>query len=116
MKKILVADDDPAICDALQFMLEDEGYNVYTTSNGNTIEKCNVEIPDLLLLDIWMSGEDGREVCKAIKINEQTTQLPVILISASPDLARSAKEAGANAFVAKPFKMDQLISVVKKYI
>lgn len=114
-KKILVADDDPAICDAVQFMLEEEGYTVSTTVNGETIYKMETDFPDLLLLDIWMSGQDGREICKYLKKKELTQNIPIIMVSASRDIEESAKEAGANDFLAKPFKMDDLLNKIAKY-
>ncbi|MBA3723337.1 MAG: response regulator transcription factor [Candidatus Levybacteria bacterium] len=114
-KKILIADDDPAICDAVQFMLEEEGYSVDTTVNGETIYKMEKDFPDLLLLDIWMSGQDGREICKYLKKKTLTKNIPVIMISASRDISESAKESGADDFLAKPFKMDDLLGIIAKY-
>jgi CheY-like chemotaxis protein len=115
-KTILVADDDPAICDALSFMLEEEGYRVLTTVNGATIYKMEKEFPDLLLLDIWMSGQDGREICKYLKKKEQTKDIPIIILSASRDIEKSAEEAGADDFLAKPFQMDELLKKVAYYV
>jgi CheY-like chemotaxis protein len=115
-KKILVADDDPAIVDAIQMMLELEGYEVDTTVNGATIYKMEKEYPDLLLLDIWMSGQDGREVCKYLKKNPATKHIPIILVSASRDVAQSAKDAGADDFIEKPFQMDDLLKTVAKHV
>jgi CheY-like chemotaxis protein len=114
-KKIIVADDDPAICDALQYMLEDEGYEVTTTVNGETIYKMEKEFPDLLLLDIWMSGQDGREICRYLKKKELTKHIPIIMISAARDIAESAKASGADDFIEKPFVMDDLLQKVAKY-
>lgn len=114
-KKILVADDDPAILDALQMILELEGYEVDTTADGQTIYKMKKEYPNLLLLDIWMSGHDGREICKSLKKDPLTKRIPVILISASRNLSNSAKEAGADDFIEKPFEMDQLLEKVRKF-
>jgi DNA-binding response OmpR family regulator len=116
VKKILVADDDPAICDAIQFMLQEEGYTVQTTINGETIYKMKKDYPDLLLLDIWMSGEDGREICKYLKKHKNTKNIPVILVSASRDIAKSALDAGADDFITKPFEMDDLLNCVAKHI
>src|SRR5258708_16239759 len=82
MKKILVADDDLAICDSLQFMLEEEGYSVATTLNGETVQKLEKEFPDLLLLDIWMSWQDGREICNQLKNQLASKHIPIILVSA----------------------------------
>lgn len=116
MKKILVADDDPAIVDSIQMILEMEGYAVDTTVDGETIYKMEKEYPDLLLLDIWMSGEDGRDVCKFLKKSSLTKKIPIIMISASRDVKESAKQAGANDFLAKPFEMEDLLNIVKKHI
>lgn len=115
-KKILVADDDPAIVDALQLMLEDAGYDVETTVNGESVKDICVDCPDLLLLDIWMSGIDGRDVCKFIKTQDLTKDIPVIMISANKDTAKIAREAGADDFLAKPFDMDELLGKIEKYI
>src|SRR5581483_10219711 len=93
-KKILIADDDPSICDSLKMMLELEGYIVDTTVDGETIYKMEQEYPDLLLLDIWMNGQDGREICKYLKKEPHTKDIPIIMLSASRDVQKSAEEAG----------------------
>ena len=111
-KKILVADDDPAILDAIKMILELEGYVVDTTIDGKTIYKMEKDYPDVLLLDIWMSGQDGRTICRYLKKNLLTKHIPIILISASRDIRQSAKEAGADDFLAKPFEMNELLQKV----
>lgn len=116
MKTILVADDDPAIVDALQLMLETVGYEVKTTVDGNKVKELRSEFPDLLLLDIWMSGQDGRDICKYLKGKSETQHIPIIMISANKDTAKIAKEVGADDFVAKPFEMDELLHKVAKHI
>lgn len=115
LKKILVADDDPAIVDSIRMILEVEGYDVDTTVDGETIYKMEKEYPDVLLLDIWMSGQDGRDICRYLKNDPLTLHIPIIMISASRDIEVSAKDAGADDFLAKPFEMDDLISKVEKY-
>lgn len=112
--KITVADDDPGILDAVGMMLEMEGYQVNATLNGNTILNFEDELPDLYVLDIWMSGSDGRDLCKKLKSTELTKNIPVILISASTDLKRSAETAGADDFLAKPFDIDILLAKIQK--
>lgn len=115
-KTILVADDDPAILDSIQIILEDEGYNVITTVNGETVAKMFEEQPDLLLLDIWMSGQDGRDICKALKSQDTTRHIPIIMISANKDTEEMAKISGANDFLSKPFEIDDLLKKVKKHL
>lgn len=114
-KTIMIADDDPAILDALEMLLQDEGYNVVTSSNGDTFQKVNETLPDLLLLDIWMSGEDGREVAKVLKKEKSTKHIPIVMISASKDIDKSARDSGADDFLAKPFEIDELLTLVTKY-
>ena len=116
VKKVLVADDDPAILDVMRMMLEFEGYEVSTTANGATILQMDSGFPDLLLLDIWMSGTDGRELCRKLKLNEKTKKIPVVLVSASKDIEHSAREAGADDFIAKPFEMNELLQKIEKNI
>jgi DNA-binding response OmpR family regulator len=115
-KKILVAEDDPGILDMVSMMLEDEGYVVKKTANGKTVPDLMKFHPDLLLLDIWMSGMDGRDICKKIKSEEDTKNIPVIIMSANKDTETIAKECGADNFIAKPFEMDEMITKVKQYI
>ncbi len=114
-KKILVADDDPAILDAVKIILEDEGYEVDTTVDGETVVKMFEDQPDLLLLDIWMSGQDGRDICKALKAQQTTKHIPIIMVSANRDTEDIAREAGANDFLGKPFDIDKLLEKVKKF-
>lgn len=109
----MIADDDPGIVDAVEMMLEFEGYIVTSTVDGATVLDMKEELPDLLLLDIWMSGEDGRDICKKLKSENITKNIPVIMISASRDIKDSAMAAGADDFLAKPFEMDELIKRIE---
>jgi DNA-binding response OmpR family regulator len=115
-KKIMVADDDPDIVNFISIMLEMEGYQVSSTLNGATLLTMDGELPDLVLLDICMSGTDGREICRQLKKQEYTSKIPVLLLSASTDIEPSAMEAGADDFISKPFEMVQLLNKVKQYV
>jgi DNA-binding response OmpR family regulator len=112
-KKIMIADDDPGIVDAVEMLLEFEGYQVTSTVDGSTVLDMKDELSDLLLLDIWMSGEDGRDICKKLKSINATKNIPVIMISASRDIKESAMAAGADDFLAKPFEMDELLKKIE---
>ena len=114
-KTILIADDDEGILDATTAILEFEGYTVKTTLDGTDVLNWKDELPDLLLLDVWMSGTDGTDVCRQLKSNDDTKHLPVIMISASHEVQRYALEAGADDFLAKPYEMQDLINKVKKW-
>lgn len=112
-KNIMIVDDDEGILDAIGMLLKYKGYMVTTCTNGNTILSMEKELPDLVLLDIWMSGTDGRNVCKQIKAKELTKSIPVIMVSASKDIEKSAIESGADGFLAKPFEINELINTIE---
>ena len=115
--KIMIADDDPAIVDALQILLEDEGYDVSATVNGEKVMKINNgSRPDLLLLDIWMSGVNGGDICKQLKCQDTTKEIPVIMISANRDTETIAKQSGADDFLLKPFDIDDLLQKIEKFM
>lgn len=116
VKKIMIADDDPGIVDAVEMILEFEGYQVSSTVNGATVLDMKEELPDLLLLDIWMSGQDGRDICRKLKSTASLKNIPVIMISASKDIAASAIASGADDFLAKPFDMNDLLQKIEKLI
>lgn len=112
---VLIADDDQAIVDVLRILLEEEGYAVAVITGGDVALETRRVQPDLVLLDIRMSGQDGREVCRALKQHAETTTIPVILVSANSDLPAMAEQAGADDHLAKPFEIDDLLDKVAAY-
>ena len=115
-KRILVADDDPGIGDMLREMLEEEGYEVEIQEDGQAVQQMAEPFPDLLFLDIRLSGMDGRTICHHLKDQQATSHLPIILLSANKDTQRMAKDAGADDFLVKPFEMGDLLALVAKYL
>ncbi|WP_316808445.1 PleD family two-component system response regulator [Pedobacter agri] len=111
-KKILIADDDEGIVDAVTMILEVMGYEVAYTYDGGAVIDAVKDRPDLILLDIWMSGHDGRDICRQLKGDPQYQEIPILMISASRDIRQSALDAGANDFMEKPFEMDSLLDKV----
>lgn len=111
----MVVDDDTGIVAALTIMLEDAGYDVASTSNGHTVSEISEYVPDVILLDIWMGDVDGRDVCKQLKSQASTKSIPIIMVSARAEAEKSALSADADAFIAKPFEMDELLAMVAKY-
>lgn len=72
--------------------------------------------PDLIILDVLLSGNDGRKICKTLKSDGNTKNIPIIMISAHPTAKDSTKECGADSFVAKPFSVAGLLGEVNKFI
>lgn len=116
MKKILCADDDPGLQDVFPLIFERAGYEVTIVSNGKQLLENEFETPDLFLLDKQLSGVDGMEICRFLKAQDSTRNIPVIIVSASPNLDQQAKAAGADGFIAKPFQMKFMLELLKKYI
>ena len=118
MRRILAVDDDKDILEVLQFILEDSGYEVDTLSDGhNLIDIVRNKMPDLILLDIMLGNMDGRELCKAVKKESSTHNIPVILISASHNISSSMNNEGApNDFIAKPFDINNLLGKIKSHL
>ena len=116
-KKILVVDDEPDILEFLHEILEDEGYTVATTDKGEYVEELhNGGLPHLILLDMLLSGKDGREIAKRLKRQDETKHIPVIMFSAHPGAETAARVAGADDFLAKPFEIDELLAKIAQYI
>ena len=76
-KRILIAEDDEGILDAMKIMLEMEGYEVKTTVDGDALHNMEEELPDLLILDIWMAGMDGRTICRYLKSQDAQSTFPL---------------------------------------
>lgn len=114
-KKILAVDDDSDILDVIKIILEDEGYEVKTLTDGKKVfEYINNEVPDLILLDVMLGGLDGRDICRALKADKLFKGIPIIMISASHNLDNFLLMPGSpNDFLAKPFDINHLISSVK---
>lgn len=116
-RKIIVVDDDDGILDAFAEMLGDAGYEVETSANGEILNKLTKDnLPNLIFLDVLLSGKDGRDICTKLKKNTITKQVPIIMISAEPTAEKGVRACGADDFIAKPFEMNYLLSKIEKYI
>ena len=115
MKKVYVVDDERSILEALEYLLIEEGYEVKTLSRGTDLLKLNSDLPDLIILDILLSGEDGRQICKILKSDNRTKKIPVVMISAHPSAKMTIKECGADDFLAKPFEINDLLGLIEKH-
>jgi two-component system sensor histidine kinase/response regulator len=115
-KPILVVDDEPAILEMIAELLGYEGYHVVTTSEGSVaLARAKVDPPALILLDLMMPGMSGWQVIAALKATAQTRAIPVVLLSARRDLPSTAHDLGITTFLAKPFDIDELLTIVRTY-
>lgn len=112
---ILVVDDEPINRSLIERRLEREGYRVLTAENGReAVDKTREERPDLVLLDVMMPLMDGLEACRMIKEDAATQDIPIIFLSARDETQTkvNALALGANDYVSKPFKVEELLARV----
>ena len=117
-KRILIVDDEPANMKILVKALR-ETYKLIISTNGfQALELIEVNPPDMILLDIEMPGIDGFEVCKRLKQNEKTKDIPVVFITAIDEGEEAAKglALGALDYIPKPFDVDTVVQRVKSII
>lgn len=117
-KRVLVADDDPSISRLLERVLARE-YDVYASSDGNSaISLAQKVLPHLMVLDVMMPGMDGFAVAQRIRAVSELKNTPIIFLTARDGPLDTIKgiQAGARHYVTKPFKIDDLLSKVKKIL
>ena len=115
-KRILIVDDEPSIIVPLQFLMEQNGYEVIVAFSGEeAMESIAEDPPDLILLDIMLPVIDGFEVCQRVRENFDWQKIPIILITAMGSEANVAKglALGANAYITKPFSNADVVRKVK---
>lgn len=118
-KKILVIDDEPELVKAITIRLKASGYEVIPAPDGQEgVDKAQEFRPDLILLDIIMPKIDGYEVCKTLKTNPKTKNIPIVIFTASGqrDLEKRCMAVGADAVIKKPFETTELLELVNKFL
>ena len=115
--RVLVVDDDPEIVTFLATLLELEGIeSQVATSAAAALEKLEHGLPNLVLLDIAMPDRDGLDLCRELKQDPRTRDVPVFVVSARPgkDVVDRAYAAGAEEFIRKPFENQELIARIRE--
>jgi len=118
-KKILIVEDEESLLKLESILLTSKGFEVRGVSNGaDALKAIAEEVPDLVLLDIMLPELDGFEVCRRIKGQEATRNLPVIMLTAKKsreDMARG-EEVGADWYITKPFKSAMVIETIQRFL
>ena len=118
-KQILIIEDEPDIQELLSFNLDNNGYKVYTASNGEKgLEVARKEHPDLILLDLMLPGIHGLDVCRIIKSDQETSGISIIMLTAlgqEEDIIKGL-ETGADDYVTKPFSLQVLEARIKSVL
>lgn len=116
-KTVLICDDDEGIIDVSTIVLEEKGYYVISLTHAEGIyDIIAKEKPDIILLDLWMPEVGGDEITKKLKTDPKTSHIPIILFSASKNTEETAKKLGANAFLSKPFDIQELEDTIGKHL
>lgn len=116
-KKILITEDDADIRFIMHLVLNQAGYQVEELPIGDVLLKGERrDWPDLFILDKVLPGVDGVKLCKFLKANEETKDIPVIIMSSYHGARRKSEDIGADGFLAKPFDIVRLLELVQKNI
>lgn len=115
-RKIIIVEDDATISDIIRIILTKNGYIVEEFMEGKPVLEYTRSWPDLFLLDKQLADIDGLDICRHLKQQKETKDIPVIILSATPNLDRLAKEAGADAYIEKPFTSSYLLNTISTCI
>lgn len=117
MQKVVVVDDVYAELQLIETYLKSASYQVVTYQTADRLEdRLLEERPDLIILDVIMPGRNGFQVCRELKTDERFKDIPVMLCTCKKQASDKfwAQQQGANAYVVKPFKAEELLSAVKR--
>ena len=117
-KNILVVEDDSDIRELISFNLSNQGHQVFEANNGELgIEKARKKLPDLILLDLMLPGIHGLDVCRIFKADQETKDIPIIMVTAmgqEEDIVKGL-ETGADDYITKPIKPRALTSRINSF-
>jgi CheY-like chemotaxis protein len=117
MQTILVVDDEFGIGEVLEAILTDEGYRVVTAINGHhALERLAGNRTDLILSDLMMPVMDGAKLYQALRADERYRNIPFVLMCSLPEANIAERISGYNAFLHKPFKVDDVLDLIGKVL
>ena len=114
--RILIVEDDPGIQDIFSIIFSRAGYEAEIKSGGEDLLGNNFSLPDVFLIDKQLAGTSGLDICRHLKGQANTKDIPLIMISASPDIETVSQQAGADAYIEKPFNIDRLLALVRSML
>ncbi len=118
-KKILLVEDEKDLSKTIVFRLEANGYTAITSYDGQDgLEKAKKEKPDLIILDLMLPKMDGYKVCALLKMDARYSKIPIIIFTAraQDEDIKMGKEAGADAYITKPFEPEVLLAKIKELL
>lgn len=117
--RVAVVDDDESILEICQIILESEDYEVVTYTSGKQLYQKVDPLPDVVVLDVLLAGEDGRDICIFLKQSPETKHIPIILFSAHAKAEiKDMMPLGTqpDRFIAKPFEIEEFTETVKELL
>ena len=116
---VLIVDDEQETRELLRLMLEFAGYDIYEAVDGlDALEKVKLVQPDVILLDVMMPNMDGLEVCRRLRSQAATADLPIIMVSAKiqVEAIREGLDAGATRYLTKPVSRANLVETIREVV
>jgi CheY-like chemotaxis protein len=112
-KKIIIFDDDEDILSVCTYVLEEQGWEVHVFTDCNQItDKVRQIMPDVILMDNWIPDTGGIVATQTLKSTDALKHIPVVYFSANSDIQLLAKQAGAEAYIAKPFDLEDMERII----
>ena len=118
-KKILIVDNEQDIVETLKFILEAQGYTCFCAYNGEDgLNKAKEIMPDLIILDVMMPKINGYKISRLLKYDNKYKDIPIIMVTARSQEQDKliGEETGVNEYISKPFELEEILAIVKKYL
>ena len=117
MNKLLIIDDDEDISAMLFLLLRSKNFEVaVVTKSEDIFHRIRTYQPDIILLDVFLTGYDGRVICKQLKFHPDSKHIPVIMVSGDEEVLQTVGQYGANDFIQKPFDAETLLFKINNFV
>ena len=113
---ILVVEDDPQVARLISLVLQRNGHQSSVVADGQSaLDQALQQRPAMIFADLTIKGMGGEALCSALKANDETRNIPYVVVSGDRDIAEKARQCGADDYMGKPFEFEDLIRLVNKY-